>query len=205
MRKAIFGKKRSEDRFIEKPGGQSSKDHEVSSIDKDFGYMDMREKEPSFEGSTYCGSKDQSSQGTKGSEPKIVNVRQLRSASQFTMAIQVGNRHVKAVLDSAAEVTVVSDKVYEALKHPPKKIREVTLQTAGRQMAMRGFIAGPVRVKIGTRWYSENVYVVPIEQEMLLGFDILFHRGKCILDMAKGTLHFDDDEEIHLDLATLLL
>ena len=54
-------------------------------------------------------------------------------------------------------------------------------------------------MKIGTRWYSENVYVAPIEQEMLLGFDILFHRGKCILDMAKGTLNFDD-EEIHLDL-----
>ena len=54
-------------------------------------------------------------------------------------------------------------------------------------------------MKIGTRWYSENVYVAPIKQEMLLGFDILFHRGKCILGMAKGTLNFDD-EEIHLDL-----
>ena len=49
MQKAIFGKKKSEDRFTEKPGGQSSKDHEVSSIDKDFGHMDMREKEPSSE------------------------------------------------------------------------------------------------------------------------------------------------------------
>ena len=199
VRKAIFGKKRSEDRFIEKPGGQSSKDHEVSSIDKDFGHMDMTEKDSSSEGSTHCGSKDRSSQVTKGSEPEIVTVRQLRSVSQFTMAIQVGNRPVKAVVDSAAEVTIVSDKVYETLKHPPKKLREVTLQTAGRQMALRGFIVGPVRMNIGTRWYSEKVYVAPIEQEMLLGFDILFHRGKCILDMAKGTLNFDD-EEIHLDL-----
>ena len=57
VRKAIFGKKRSEDRFIEKPGGQSSKDHEASSIDKDFVHMDMREKDPSSEGSTHCGSK----------------------------------------------------------------------------------------------------------------------------------------------------
>ena len=68
-------------------------------------------------------------------------------------------------------------------------------------MAMRGFVVGSVRMKIGTRWYSENVYVAPIEQEMLLGFDILFHRGKSILDMAKGTLNFDD-EEIHLDLGS---
>ena len=160
--------------------------------------MDMREKDPSTEGSTYCGSKDQSSQVTKGSESEIVNVRQLRSVSQFTMAIQVGNRPVKAVVDSVAEVTIVSDKVYEALKHPPKKLKEVTLQTAGRQMAMRGFVVGPVRMKIGTRWYSENVYVAPIEQE------ILFHRGKCFLDMAQGTLNFDD-EEIHLDLGSRLV
>ena len=174
----------------------------MSSIDKDFGHMDMRGKDPSSEGSTYCGSKDQSSQVTKGSETEIVNVRQLRSVSQFTMAIQVGNGPVKAVVDSAAVVTIVSDMVYEALKHPPKKLREVTLQTAGRQMAMRGFVVGPVRMKIGTRWYSENVYVAPVEQEMLLEFDILFHRGKCILDMTKGgTLNFDD-EEIHLDLSS---
>ena len=150
VRKAIFGKKRSEDRFIEKPGGQNSKDHEVSSIDKDFGHMDMREKDSSSEGSTHCGLKDQSSPVTKGPEPEIVTVRQLRSVSQFTMAIQVGNRPVKAVVDSAAEMTIVSDKVYETLKHPPKKLREVTLQTAGRQMALRGFIVGPVRMKIGT-------------------------------------------------------
>ena len=52
----------------------------------------------------------------------MVNVCQLRSASQFTMAIQVGDRPVKAVLDSTAEVTIVSDKVYETLKHPPKKL-----------------------------------------------------------------------------------
>ena len=97
MRKAIFGKKRPEDRFIEKPGGQNSKDHEVSSIDKDFGHMDMREKDPSSEVSTYSGSKDQSSQVTKGSKSEIVNAGQLRSVSQFTMAIQVCNRPVKAL------------------------------------------------------------------------------------------------------------
>ena len=81
VRKAIFGKRRSEDRFIEKPGGQSSKDHEVSSIDQDFRHMNMREKDPSSEGSTFCDTKDQSSQVTKGSEPEIVNVSQLRSVS----------------------------------------------------------------------------------------------------------------------------
>ena len=131
---------------------------------------------------------------SEGSEPEVVNVHQLRTASQFTMAIQVGDRPVKAVVDSAAEVTIVSGKVYETLKHPPKKLREVTLLAAGRQMAMKGFVVGPVRLQIVTQWYSKNVYIAPIEQDMLLGFDILFHRGKSVLNMAKGTLTFDDQE-----------
>ena len=117
------------------------------------------------------------------------------------MAIQVGDRPVKAVVDSAAEVTIVSDKVYETLKHPPKKLREVTLLAAGRQMAMKGFVVGPVRLKIGTQWYSENVYIAPIEQDMLLGFDILFQRGKSVLNMDKRTLTFYD-QEISLDMGS---
>ena len=68
-------------------------------------------------------------------------------------------------------------------------------------MAIKGFVVGPVRLKIGTQWYSENVYIAPIEQDMLLGFDILFHRGKSVLNMAKGTLTFDD-QEISLDIGS---
>ena len=108
---------------------------------------------------------------------------------------------MKAVVDSAAEVTIVSDKVYETLKHPSKKLREVTLLAAGRQMATKGFVVGPVRLNIGTQWYSENMYIAPIEQDILLGFDILFHRGKSVLNIAKGILTFDD-QEISLDMGS---
>ena len=33
--------------------------------------------------------------------------------------------------------------------------------------------------------------MAPIQQAMLLGFDILVHQGKSIIDMAQGTLMFD--------------
>ena len=127
----------------------------------------------------------------KESSPEPVKICQLKSASQFSMNIQVGNRCVSAVVDSAAEVSLISDKVYRLLAKPPKKLQDVTLHTAGRQMVMKGFIVGPVHLKIGSKWYHEILHVVPIEQDMLLGFDILCHRGKSVLDMAKGTLNFD--------------
>ncbi len=127
-------------------------------------------------------------------QPEVVRVCQLRSASLFSMPIQVGERVVDAVVDTAAEATIISDTVYHSLSKKPPKIKDVTLHTAGRQMSMQGFIAGPVRLKIGSRWYEEQVYVAPIDQDMLLGFDILFHRGSAVLDMGRGKLHFDGQE-----------
>ena len=38
------------------------------------------------------------------------------------------------------------------------------------------------------------MYIAAIEQEMFVGFDILFHRNKSVLNMAKGTLTFDDQD-----------
>ena len=137
----------------------------------------------------------------KGGNPGTFKVCQLKSASQYSLNIQIGDRCVSAVVDSAAEVSIISDKVYRSLKKPPKKLQEITLHTAGRQMVMSGFIVGPVRMKIGTRWYHEILHVAPIEQYMLLGFDILCHRGKSLLDMAKGTLTFDG-EELSLDVGS---
>ena len=68
-------------------------------------------------------------------------------------------------------------------------------------MAMEGFIVGLIKLKTGTRWYNENVYIAQIEHDKLLGFDILFHRVKSALNMAKGTLTFDD-QEITLDMGS---
>ena len=56
---------------------------------------------------------------------------------------------------------------------------------------MTGMVVGPVRLKIGERWYTKNIYVAPIEQEMLLGFDILVNKGQALLDMSNGILFFD--------------
>ena len=88
-------------------------------------------------------------------------------------------------------MTIISDNVYNSLKKKPEKLRNVKLLAAGRDMGMSGLIAGPFKLKIGSRWYTENVYVAPIEQEMLLGFDILHGVGKSILDLAQGILYFD--------------
>ncbi len=129
----------------------------------------------------------------RGETPEgVITVCQLGS-TQYNMDIQVGDIMVDAVVDTAAQATIISDAVYDSLAVRPKKVKDITLLTSGRKLSMKGFIAGPVSLKIGTRWYEEQVYVAPIEQEMLLGFDILYQRG-AVLDMSKGILKFDGQE-----------
>ena len=52
-----------------------------------------------------------------------VVVCQVNSSSQFTINVQVGDVPVTAVVDTAAQVTIISDRVYKSLKHKPSKIR----------------------------------------------------------------------------------
>ena len=83
---------------------------------------------------------------------------------------------VTAIVDSAAEVTIISDKVYNKLKPKPPVKKHAILHTAGRDMSMKGFIVGPVNVQLGSLTFEEDLYVAPIQDEMLLGIDILQER-----------------------------
>ena len=70
---------------------------------------------------------------------------QLKSASLYSLNILIGDWCVSAVVDSAAEVSIISDKVYLLLKkYPPKTLQEITLHTTVQLIVIRGFIVGPV-------------------------------------------------------------
>ncbi|VDH99672.1 Hypothetical predicted protein [Mytilus galloprovincialis] len=105
---------------------------------------------------------------------------QLGSASMLRFTLKVQGQSVISVVDTAAEVTIISDKVFESfIKKPPIK-RKTTMQAAGRGMHMDAFVVGPVELKIGERTYRTDIYVAPIDNDMLLGLDFLVR--------AKGTL-----------------
>ncbi len=133
---------------------------------------------PNKEGGAQAQVKPKRKKKSRSPEAVITTtVCQLQSASQFSMDVQVGDRIVEAVVDTAAEATIISDKLYDSLTKKPKKVKSVTLLTAGRKLVMQGFIAGPVRLRIGEKWYEKHVYVAPIQLDMLLGFDILYQHS----------------------------
>ncbi|VDI42213.1 Hypothetical predicted protein [Mytilus galloprovincialis] len=109
---------------------------------------------------------------------------QLGSASMLRFTLKVQGQSVISVVDTAAEVTIISDKVFESfIKKPPIK-RKTTMQAAGRGMHMDAYVVGPVELKIGERTYRTDIYVAPIDNDMLLGLDFLV-RAKVILDCRK--------------------
>ena len=117
----------------------------------------------------------------------------LQSLSSVTIPVRVGGIPVEAVVDSAAQVTIISDRIFNKLKNPPKKIHTVSLQTAGRQMYMHGFIADPLGVNIGQSYYKGPIYVAPIQQDMLFGMDLIQRCG-AIINVGKGTFIYDGHE-----------
>ncbi|KAH3782352.1 hypothetical protein DPMN_160267 [Dreissena polymorpha] len=66
------------------------------------------------------------------------------------MKVQVGVVVVKAVVDSAAEVSIISDRVYKFMKCPPPKLCDAKLFTTDRKMSMQGSVVGPVKLRIGS-------------------------------------------------------
>ncbi|XP_063411243.1 uncharacterized protein LOC134694174 [Mytilus trossulus] len=111
--------------------------------------------------------------------------QQWRSASMLRFTLKVQGQSVISVVDTAAEVTIISDKDFESfIKKPPIK-RKTTMQAAERGMHMDAFVVGPVEMKIGERTYRTDIYVAPITNDILLGLDFLV-RAKIVLQ--KGTL-----------------
>ena len=120
----------------------------------------------------------------KGEES--VCIHQVKAGSSF-VELKVGNRSIKARIDSGAEITILSLKIYEQLVKAPAKIKNVDLQMADNDTVLKGFIIQPLKMKLGNQSFSERVYVAAIGDDMLLGHDLLHHLGVC-LDMQTDTL-----------------
>ena len=89
-------------------------------------------------------------------------VCQLRSSSTFTVNVIVEGVHVCAIVDTAAEVTIISDRILAKLSTPPPVLRSVTLNTASRDLKMEGKVVGPIELCLGSRTFNEVVYSAPI-------------------------------------------
>ena len=114
---------------------------------------------------------------TDEEEDGAVTVLKLSNGVMFRVPVEVQGMQLQAVVDTAAQVTLVSEEFYKSLD-PARPIRkDVVMNTAGKGMQMNGYIAGPFQVVLGTHLFAVEIYVVPIEEDMLLGLDFLEANG----------------------------
>ena len=118
-----------------------------------------------------------------------VVVCRLKSPSMLSVSITVGGKVARAVVDTAAEVTILSDRIYDSLRPKPPIIKNVTLNTAGRNMKMKGMIVGPVEMTLGDFVFQEIVYIAPIDDDMLLGVDLL-RKHHATINIPNSSLSF---------------
>ena len=112
-----------------------------------------------------------SSKESLGSSELVVC--RLQSASMLQIPVHICGKSILAIVDTAAEVTIISDQVFETLGNKPKISKKVIMHAAGRDMQMNGVRLEPIEMGIGKKTYSESMYVAPIEDDMLLGLDFL--------------------------------
>lgn len=115
-------------------------------------------------------------------------VRRMKSSSNIKIKVDINQVPVEAVIDTAAQVTIISNKLYESLIPKPPILKRVVLYAAGRDLKMTGCKIGPVNISIGSQAYQNvEVYVAPIKDNMHLGLDFLYQQ-KNIIDLNDGKL-----------------
>ena len=92
--------------------------------------------------------------------------------------IKVCEYLVNAVIDTGAEVTVMSETLYNSLPaeqyihvHTHEKSRILVSAEEGKEMGSRGIVRVPL--KLGEEEFAWPVYIAPIADELLLGCDLL--------------------------------
>ena len=129
--------------------------------------------------------------GLEDSEPPIVYVRKVQSSLMLQVPVHIQGQSFNAIIDTAAEVTLLSDKVYHELQNKPTKIRRFILNGAGRDMQMTGHKLEPTAFNLGLFEFKDTIHVAPIQDKMLIGLDFL-NRHNAKINISAGTLVLDD-------------
>ena len=83
---------------------------------------------------------------------------------------------ISAVIDTAAEATVLSRTVFEKLMRKPSIIEEVNVKGLNEDEPVKGQLIN-ANLTIGSKTYKWNVYVTETSDQCLLGLDFLYHPG----------------------------
>ena len=92
----------------------------------------------------------------------------------LVVPIKVNKLEISAVIDTAAEATILSRTVFEKLRMKPCIIEEINLKGLNEDEPVKGQLIN-ANLTIGSKTYKWDVYVTETSDQCLLGLDILYH------------------------------
>ena len=152
------------------------------------------QEQPYLKPNLSCSS-EYTALGSSKAETASSNIREVTfnradSGLSIVIPVKINNTPVHAVVDSAAQVTVLGNKFFNMLNNPPKIEEHVKLKGAGHDHHMTAGYAKDVCIQIGGQVYKWNVYVAPITDDFILGLDFMVMH-KAVVDLEHNTFAID--------------
>ena len=115
--------------------------------------------------------------------------------SAIMVPVTIMSTEISAVIDTAAEATVISTELFEQLSrsHTFEKGEKVILGNAEQKNYMEGLLVPGLRFTLGKVSYTWDIVVAPISDSMLLGADFLMKNNSKI-DIAGNCLELNGSE-----------
>ena len=117
----------------------------------------------------------------------------LPSQRNLTASVQIliNGQSTKAVLDTAAMVTLVRDDVLKSVQNPRDLGSTCVLKGIGSD-PVHGRMVHNVPITIGTQTFLHTVCVAPVKDTCLLGLDFMVATAS-VLDLGNEILKIDED------------
>lgn len=148
--------------------------------------FDRREKSP-----CPTPSSDATPPNTAQYQPKLelreVKMRDDSSACSLIIPVKLHGLQVNAIVDTAAQVTVVNKDVWKQLEGTPPSCETVILKGAATDSHMEAKVVREVQVQIGNTKHKWTLHVANISDPFILGLDFMREKG-CEVNMKTDTV-----------------
>ena len=96
----------------------------------------------------------------------------------MVVQIKVNDVEVSAIIDTAAQVTVMSSDYYDDLLDDKNKHSGSYLRIKGirKDLVLPSFIAKDIPFTSGKSYFRWDVHVIPIEEVFIIGLDFMLYQ-----------------------------
>ena len=137
--------------------------------------------------------------GTRNFAPSDPNVSEkiramFSKTTGYTMyaPVKLGDYSKSAVIDTAAQASVMSETLYNSLELQSNSITPTTIRTVENGSSIECFKVSGVVIRLNGVEYCHDFVVGNFTDDIILGLDFLL-RFNCVIDIYKGTLKIDND------------